>query len=328
MRPERLSLLTVFAVLTLPGLAGAGAVLEPQPSTNDNYGESFTFMADLDDGTFVSAQFSVTNLGPGSRHGICRATVLRPGRKAWTPQAKLDSDEWSYDAASGTLKMGPCTLHAGTGTYISVPLDNGLLSIAYSEPPSPQSPPGSEVTLGTASYRHEVLVPFSTAKVSLRLPGSDAPLELSGGGYGDHSHSTVAPAKLARSWVRFRAVRGGANVLLLAREGFDGSFSPSYLWTASGTQPLQRFALHRKQEGDSNSKTIGWDAELSGAAGPVTLRSASLLLRSAPVQDLGFLGSLVKQVVGSPVTYIMRAVLSRPGQPEVQGVMEVTLDEG
>jgi hypothetical protein len=330
MRLERLSLVTLLAVLTLPWMAGAGAVLEPQPSTNDNYGESFTFMADLDDGTFVSAQFSVTNLGPGSRHGICHATVLRPGRKAWTPQVKVDSDEWSYDAATSTLKMGPCTLHAGTGTYISVPLDNGLLSIAYSEPPSPQSPPGSEVTLGNARYHHEVLVPFGTAKVSLRLPGSgsDAPLELSGGGYGDHSHSTVAPVKLARSWVRFRAVRGGANVLLLAREGFDGTFGPSYLWSASGTQPLQRFELHRRQEGDSNSKTTGWDAELSGAGGPVTLHSTSLLLRSAPVQDLGFLGSLVKPVVGSPVTYIMRAVLTRPGQPDVQGIMEVSLDEG
>lgn len=327
MRPERLSLLALLAVLTLPWRAGAGAVLEPVPSTNDNYGESFTFMADLDDGTFVSAQFSITNLGPGSRHGICRATVLRPGRKAWTPQAKVDSDEWSYDAATSTLKVGPCTLHAGAGTFISVPLDKGLVSIAFSDPPSPQSPPGSEVLLDNARYHHEVLVPFSAAKVSLRLPGTDAPLELSGGGYGDHSHSTVAPAKLARSWVRFRAVRGGTNVLLLAREGFDGSFSPAYLWTVGGTpQSLQRFEMHRQQGGDS--KTTGWDAELSGEGGSITLHSTSLLLRSAPVQDLGLLGSLVKPVVGSPVTYIMRAVLARPGQPDVQGVMEVTLDEG
>jgi hypothetical protein len=327
MRLERLSLLTLLAVLTLPLGAGAGAVLEPLPSANDNYGESFTFMADLDDGTFVSAQFSVTNLGPGSRHGICRATVLRPGRKAWTPQVKVDSDEWGYDPATNTLRMGPCTLHGSSGTFISVPLDNGLLSIALSETPVAQSPPGSEVVVGNARYRHEVLVPFSTAKVSLRLPGADGMLELSGGGYGDHSHSTVAPAKLARNWVRFRAVRGGANVLLLAREGFDSGFGPAYLW-ASGKEPLllERFELRRRQDGDS--KTTGWDADLSGAGGAVTLRSTSLLLRSAPVQDLGLLGSLVKPVVGSPVTYIMRAVLARPGQPDVRGVMEVTLDEG
>jgi len=205
MRHEKLSLLTLLAALTLPTLAGANAVLEPLPSSNDNYGESFTFMVDLEDGTFVFTQFSITNLGPGSRHGICRATVVRPGQKVWAPQVKVDSDEWGYDAATSTLKMGPCTLHAGSGTFLSLPLDGGLVNITFTDPPSPKSLPGSEVAVGTARYRHEVLLPFSAAKVSLRLPKSNALLELSGTGYADHSHSTVAPAKLARSWVRFRA---------------------------------------------------------------------------------------------------------------------------
>ncbi len=326
MRPDKLSRLTLLAVLTLPLLAGAGGALEPLPSSNDNYGESFTFMADLEDGTFVFTQFSITNLGPGSRHGICRATVLRPGQKAWAPQAKVSSDEWGYDAATSTLRMGPCTLHAGSGTFVSVPLDNGLVNIRFTEPPVPQAPPGSEVAVGNTRYRHEVLVPFSTAKVSLKLPNSTTMLELSGGGYGDHSHSTVAPAKLARSWVRFRALRGESSLLLLAREGFDGSFNPSYLWPSGGQpQMLQRFEL-RRQPGDA--KKAGWEADLSGADGLMTLRATSLMLRTAPVQDLGVLGSLVKPVVGSPVTYVMRAVLQRPGQPDVQGLMEVTLDEG
>lgn len=326
MRPEQLSHLTLLATLTLPLLAGAGATLEPLPSSSDNYGESFTFMVDLEDGTFVFTQFSITNLGPGSRHGICRATVVRPGRKAWSPQVKVDSDEWGYDAATSTLRMGPCTLHANSGTFISVPLDDGLVNISFTEPPSPQAPPGSEVTVGNARYRHEVLVPFSTAKVTLRLPNSNAMLELNGGGYGDHSHSTVAPVKLARSWVRFRALRGGSNMLLLAREGFDGGFSPAYLWLAgSEPQMLDRFEL-RRQPGDA--KKAGWEADLSGAGGPMSLHATSLVLRNAPVQDLGLLGSLVKPVVGSPVTYVMRAVLQRPGQPDVQGLMEVTLDEG
>jgi hypothetical protein len=329
MRPDRQSLLSlsaVLAVLTLPLAAGAGAPLEPLPSANDNYAESFSFMVDLEDGTYISVGFSVTNLGPGSKHGICRATVVRPGRKPWTPQTKVDSDEWSYDAATSTLRMGPCTLHAGAGTYLSVPLDDGLVSIAFAESPSTQVPPGAELTFGNEQYRHDVLLPFSAAKVSLRLPGSRAALELSGAGYGDHSHSTVAPAKLARRWVRFRAVRGSTQVLLLSREGFDGDFGPDYEWEA-GQQPraLQGFEL-RRQPGDA--KTAGWVAVLNGPGGPMTLRSTSLLLRNAPVQDLGLLGSLVKPVVGCPVTYTLRAVLQRPGQPDVQGVMEVQVDEG
>jgi hypothetical protein len=331
MRPDSLSSLTSFlammAVLLLPWVAGAGSPLEPRPSTNDNYGESFSFTVDLDDGSLVTAQFSITNIGPGSKTGVCRATVLRPGRKVWSPQARVDSDEWSFDAATNTLKMGACTLHAGNGTHVSIPLGDGLVNIAFAELPTVQLVPGAEVVVGNARYRHEVLLPFSAAKVSLRLPGSETTLELTGGGYGDHSHSTVAPAKLARHWVRFRALRGETNLLLLGREGLDGGFGPVYLWNpGSAPQPLQSFALRRKDP--EGAKVAVWEAELSSAQGPVTLRSTSLLLRNAPVQDLGVLGSLVKPVVGSPVTYVMRAVLERPGQPALPGVMEVTLDEG
>jgi hypothetical protein len=326
MRPDRL--LPVLAVLLLPWAARAGAALEPLPSSNDNYGESFSFTVDLDDGTLITVGFSVTNLGPGSRHGICRATVMRPGRKVWSPQVKVDSDEWAYDKTTNTLKMGPCTLHSGTGTYINIPLADGLVSLAFEQAIAPQAPPGSEVTVGNARYRHEVLLPFSPVKASLKLPGSDAMLELKGGGYGDHSHSTVEPAKLARRWVRFRALRGESNLLLLGREGYEGDFGPMYLWPSGGTpQALQRFELRRTDE-DSTNKTASWLAELNSGQGPMTLRSTSLLLRNAPVQDLGMLGRLVKGVVGSPVTYVMRAVLERPGQPDLTGIMEVTLDEG
>ncbi len=326
MRPDRL--LPLLAVLLLPWAAGAGAALEPLPSSNDNYGESFSFTVDLDDGTLITVGLSVTNLGPGSRHGVCRATVMRPGRKPWAPQVKVDSDEWSYDKATNTLRMGPCTLHSGTGTHISVPLGDGLVNVSFAHAVAPQEPPGSSVIVGNARYRHEVLLPFSPVKVSLKLPGSETMVELSGGGYGDHSHSTVEPAKLARRWVRFRALRGESNLLLLGREGFDGGFGPVYMWASGGTpQVLQRFDLRRTDE-DPTNKKAAWQAELYSGEGALTLRSTSLLLRNAPVQDLGMLGSLVKSVVGSPVTYVMRAVLERPGQPALPGVMEVTLDEG
>lgn len=326
MRPDRL--LPLLAVLLLPWVAGANAALEPLPSSSDNYGESFSFTVDLDDGTLITVGFSVTNLGPGSRHGICRTTVMRPGKKTWSPQVKVGSEEWGYDKASNTLKMGPCTLHSGTGTHISVPLGDGLVNLAFEQAIAPQVPPGSEVVVGNARYRHEVLLPFSPVKARLRLPGSTAPVELTGGGYGDHSHSTVEPAKLARRWVRFRALRGESNLLLLGREGYDGGFGPVYLWASGGEpQALQRFDLRRTDE-DGTNKTASWQAELDSGQGPMKLRSTSLLLRNAPVQDLGVLGRLVKGVVGSPVTYVMRAVLERPGQPALPGVMEVTLDEG
>ncbi|WP_225412738.1 hypothetical protein [Stigmatella hybrida] len=326
MRHERLSRLSLLALLTLPWLAAAGPVLEPLPSSSDNYGESFSFMTDLEDGTFLSAQFSVTNIGPGSRHGICRATVVRPGKKTWAPSTRVGGDDWGYDKDTNTLKVGACTLHSGNGTHLTLPLDGGLIRIVFDEPLAPRTPPGAEVVMGNGRWRHQVLLSSSPVKVTLQLPGAPAPLVLSGGGYGDHSHSTVVPAKLARSWVRFRSLRGGETVLLLGREGFGGEFGPMYQWTEGAEpQPMERFVLHRVDEG--KSKAARWQAEVNAGGETWTLRSTALLIRNAPVQDLGLLGSLVKSVVGSPVTYVMRAVLERPGQPPLEGLMEVTQDE-
>lgn len=316
--------LALLGALLAPLLASAsGAVFQPTPDKSGNYGESFTFSTDMDDGTFIQVQLSVTNLGPGSRTGICRATVKRPAEEPWTPSKRVGSGEWSYDAAEGVLRVGPCTLKATeTGTLVEAPLDKGLVRLSFAEKPTPLSPEGSEVVVGEARYRHEVLVPFSEVEALVRRPGDKTPELLEGGGYGDHTRSTVAPSKLAKSWLRFRALRGERRLLLLAREGQNGGFGPIYVWEQGGEpRTHERFALKRT----GKKKQTAWEATVDGGA--MTVRSSGLLLRSAPVEELGVLGGLVRPVVGSPVTYLMRGVLERPGQEPLEGLLEVSLDE-
>ena len=60
----------------------------PEPLPGDEYAETFTFVADLDDGTYVQLQLAVTNLGPGAGTGLCRALVKRPGAAPWTRSAR------------------------------------------------------------------------------------------------------------------------------------------------------------------------------------------------------------------------------------------------
>ncbi|XXF78613.1 hypothetical protein P2318_02325 [Myxococcaceae bacterium GXIMD 01537] len=323
MRPEvRLSLL---GALLAPFVASAGGVFQPEPSSNDNYGESYTFSADMDDGTFLQVQLSVTNLGPGSRHGICRATVKRPGEKQWTPQKRVGEKEWRYDAAEGVLRVDACSVRdTPAGVVVEAPLDKGLVRLAFDAASAPRAPDGSEVAVGDARYRHEVLVPFSAVTATVKLPGASEPELMEGGGYGDHTRSTVAPAKLARRWLRFRVLRGQTRLVLLAREGLDGRFGPVYLWR-EGSEPrtYERFELTRA----GKKLQTTWQASLTDADGKLTVRSTGLLQRNAPVEDLGMLGGLVRPVVGSPVTYVLRGVLERPGQQPLDGLMEVSLDE-
>jgi hypothetical protein len=322
---QGLRALGLAAALSLPSVGVAGAALEPTPSSSDNYGESFTFIGDLDDGTFVLVQLSLTNIGPGSHTGICRATVLKQGQRAWTPQKKVGSGEWRYDAATGTLRVGACSARSAGGvTRVDAPLDGGRVVLEYAQELQPTSPGDSDVEVASARYRHEVTLAFSRLTATVQRPKA-AEQSFTGGGYADHSRSTIAPAKLAKRWVRFRALRGGERLVLLAREGQDGEFGPVYAWE-EGTQPrpLEHFTLARQGEKERSV----WKVELFGgeSQAAMVLRSTSLLQRSAPVEDLGVLGGLVKPVVGSPVTYLHRAVLEQPGKAPVAGLMEVTLE--
>lgn len=322
--PSLMVVVALLAALAFPGAALAAAPLEPTPSPSDNYGESFTFIGDLEDGTFVLVQLSVTNLGPGARHGICRASVLKPGQKAWSPQKKVGEREWSYDATSSTLQVGACSARSAGGfTRVEAPLDGGRVALEYAASVTPRSPEGSDVEVGNARYRHEVTLAFSPLRATVQLP-KGAELTGAGGGYADHTRSTIAPAKLAKRWVRFRALRGGERLVLLAREGQDGEFGPVYAWEEGETpRPLEHFTLTRE---GAKERSV-WKAELHADGGAaLVLRSTSLLQRSAPVEELGVLGGLVRPVVGSPVTYLHRAVLEQPGKAPVAGLMEVTLE--
>ncbi|QDF02020.1 hypothetical protein [Myxococcus xanthus] len=329
MRPDgRFQVLKVLAVATalaLPSVAAAGAVLEPKLSPSDNYGENFTFIGDLDGGTFIFVQLTVTNIGPGSRTGLCRTTVLTPGQKAWSAQAKVKTRDWRYDAESSTLKMGPCSARSADGaTRVEVPLDGGRVLLEYAAPMTPQGQEGTEVEVGKDRYHHEVTLAFSALKATVKRPkGED--IVYTGGGYADHTRSTIAPAKLAKRWVRFRALRGGEKLVLLAREGQDGEYGPVYAWEEGAkARSLEHFTLAREGVKERSSWTVELFADGSSA---MVLRSTSLLQRSAPVEDLGaVLGGLVRSVVGSPVTYLHRAVLEREGKAPVTGLMEVTLE--
>src|SRR4051812_40265043 len=100
----------VALLLMLPSLAYAGTNLRPQVRSSELYGEMFTFVSDLDDGTYVLLQLAVTNLGPGSANGLCRALVVRPGQKPWTDDIRVGHDDWHWTGGpEEKLSVGTCS---------------------------------------------------------------------------------------------------------------------------------------------------------------------------------------------------------------------------
>ncbi|HZA13682.1 MAG TPA: hypothetical protein VE618_04275 [Myxococcaceae bacterium] len=312
-----------------PRAWGVG-ILEPAPEPLDTWSESFTFLADADDGSYVWAQLSLTNLGPGSGNGSCRVLVFRPNRPAFIARARAGRPDWRYVAAYAAyperldVPLGRCSAQGGEQPRVRATLEGRTVELRFAQPFQPFLPPGAELTLSSGRYRSEVLLPF--AAVELSLSGKDwgsheNPTRLGGVGYADHSRSTVTPPKLAARWLRFRALRANPRTLLLGREAPDGSFGPVYAWQeGEAPEKLVRFALART----GTEAATSWRAEVPGAG---VLQTLALLHRSAPVQELGALGILVRPIVGSPVTYTYRAVLERSDAAPLAGVMEVSLEE-
>lgn len=309
----------VLALLAVP----APRVFAPSASRVDTYGESFSFTADLDDGSYAWAQLSITNLGPGEAHGICRGLYVRPGRATWAAQDRVSKDEWRYDSGSDRLVIGACFAEAGPeGSRIHVSLEGGSMELLFEGPAEPSSP-HRPIVIDRRTHKTRVLHP--RAAVRGRFAASDAAsFDLVGEGYVDQSRSTIPPGSLAKRWVRFRALDGQRPLLVLGRESMEGSFYPVWIWDGLGKpRTAGSFTVERKGEDEAKS----WIVDLKADGRSVRLRSTAFLHRSSPLDALGALGSALRPIVGAPVTYTHRALLEEAGRPPVAGVMEVTEED-
>lgn len=327
MRLERIRVATAAALLALlPVAAQAVPMLQPKRLEHDNYAETWTFVADLDGGAYAQIQLSLTNLGPGGNHGICRALLVEPGEKPWEAGERFLGKGARHQTSGETelLQIGTCRIRRSPGSMqVTAQFGGRELRLDYPSPPQPITPPGNELRIGDRIHVTEILVPGARVQGQVRARG-EKPRKLAGGGYADHSFSTTEPKELARRWVRFRAVRPDRpTLLLLGREAIDGSFAPLWLRRPDGSfESFDRFAFERTG-GDGNA---AFRVSVRGNR-QLEIRSESLLFRHAPVEELGVFAGVVRPFAGSPVTYTFRARLRGAGDESIPGILEVSLAE-
>jgi hypothetical protein len=310
------------AALSLPLAASATTWLRPLFLKRLTYGESFTFLADLDDGSYLHLQLSLTNLGPGPTKGICRALLVPPRGAPWKAASRVSRDAVSWvGGPEEKLVVGACSAWAGPTSGIEVHLEGATFRLAYASRLRPVGPHEAPLAVGEERYQTEVLLYRAPLTASLALPGQP-PRDVPGMGYLDHTRTTVSPKDLAKRWIRFRGLRGERGLLLLGREGKDGRFTP--LWACadpSSCRTYGSFRLVREGKGDSTAFRV----EVRDGGETILLRSGRLLYRDAPIEEMGVLGKLVGPFTGSPVTYVYRATAATGGGAPVSGVLEVEL---
>jgi hypothetical protein len=320
-RPAALALALAVAALA-PARAQAAPLLRPAPVSHGSYGETFTFLADLEDGGYLHLSLGLTNLGPGSTKGVCRAVVVGPDGAVWRGSERVGKDAWRWEEGDPErLTVGPCHAWSGAaGSGVELKVDGGTVRLESDRPLAERAPPEGTITVGRDYYRTSLLLSRAPVRVSLALPGQPT-RTVAGGAFADHSRSTVKPRDLAMRWVRFRVLRGARGALLLGREGLDGRFAPAWICEDPGPA-CRRFSSFQVERSGEQNPAFGVALAADGV--PLRLDSGRLLFRDAPVEELGVLGKVVAPFVGSPVTYIYRGTLSGDGPP-VEGILEVQL---
>lgn len=311
----------ILAALASPARAAA-PLLRPSPAGHGSYGETYTFLADLEDGGYLHLSLGLTTLGPGGIKGICRALVVPPEGPLWKGSERVGRDGWRWeDGATERLAIAACSAWNGAdASGVEVKVDGATIRVELSGPLGERVPPEATISIGREFYRTSILGSRLPARVSLALPGQPA-RTVAGSAFVDHSRSTVKPRDLAKRWIRFRALRGERGLLLLGREGHDGRFTPG--WACDDPGPCRRFPSFQVTR--NGEKPPSFRATLRADELPIAIDSGKLLFRDAPLDDLGVLGPLVAPFVGAPVTYVYRGQLTGNGPP-LSGVFEVQLD--
>ncbi|MFN3202115.1 MAG: hypothetical protein ACE366_27160 [Bradymonadia bacterium] len=306
------------AVVETGHTAQAHPIFSPRLRSEDTFAETWSAVADLEDGSYLQVQLGITNVGPGSDKGVCRLLYVPSQGKSISGTEKVDSDDWRHEATPhSTLVMGPCRGEATDDRLlISGRVEAHQFSLTLDTPPRRIAPPGHHVTVEEAFYTSNLLVPWAGAEVKLTLEGS-AERTLTGRGYADHSRATTLPADLARQWVRVRRLAQGKGLLAILRyPPAEGAAPDGWIWTEGTEAPVPLAEGSTEALAAIKAKGAWHIKARDTASGAFDVHSGPLLHRAAPVEDQGMLAPIIEAVIGNPVTYTYR--LSG-------GVMEVTI---
>ena len=157
-------------------------ILRPQLLKSESYGESFTAVAELSDGTYVLAQYVFTNAGFGDGKGACRALVVRPGQPGVNDAVRVSRDKWSYSESEYRLTVDQCELSAVEGrTRFLAQTKKVTVDLNLAAMPSSVQPPGHRVSVDDEFYDAEILIPWANATAKVTTASGTS--ELKGTGY-------------------------------------------------------------------------------------------------------------------------------------------------
>lgn len=288
----------------IPTIWAAG--LQPQNSGDETYSETYTAFADLNDGTYLLAQFLFSNAGMGSDKAGCRLLVVPKSGNSSNSSGNYSKKEWS--ATVNSLRVGPCSLEKKSGsTKFYVKTDKGSATLQIQSTFDVPKLSDSNIKSGKGFYEHDLLIPWGKVQVEYQIGGKVS----SSAGFAqlDHTRSNMMLPKVAKSWFRFRGFRGEEPILAQLR--IDKKGNP-HAWL---------YEVNSKKSHVVKVNTSKKKATFFTDSGSLVVSLEEQIYLYKPVESYGVLGGLAKPFVGNPQNYTFRARATYNGQ-EVRGLVE------
>lgn len=311
----------VSAIATGDTARTPGGLLRPTPAEPETWGETFTAVTNLEDGSYALLQLVFSNAGLGDRKGSCRLLWIPRGKPALHSTQHVDEQGWHYDApatasAGERLRVGSCSLHAGSGqTRFEATFEGTRVELVADAAPR-RAVTTERISQSRGFYEGELLIPWARAR--LRISGGAAPgPEMHGMMSLDHTRTTLLIPQVASAWFRFRGASRGQPLVIHARLTPEGKLAPGFVWLQGHARPEPLKGAEATIEDPDGLPHLRLDTE----RGESEIRAFERLFAFEPTKSFGLLGTLARPFVGNPVTRTYRAEW-RQGEQVIPGTLE------
>jgi hypothetical protein len=206
--------------------------LRPHLEDAEGYTEQWNYNVYLEDGSFIAADFGITNLAVTSDHdGVFRAKFIDPQKKKTKCQVELDDDEYKFAKSGFSLDFKKGKVKGDLKSANVTVRCKKLSMDLHFENLSPAFKPGSgKLRFGKDDGSYSIAFASPRAKVTGSITVKGRKREIEGVGHATHTRTNMRPDKQVRRWFRFKIVDKDLTIVLTEMEATKHYMSSSKGW--------------------------------------------------------------------------------------------------
>lgn len=180
---------------------------QPHLMDEEGYYEEWSFGVWMKDGSFISVNFYISNLGIGDHKGAIKFEYKHVDGERTKCKIKYDDDEWSYNPNRFALQFGKNKLSGDLKSLSLTAKCNKLkIKLRFENQTDPFIPGSGKLSFGRDGVFYTKVFLVSRAKVTGEVELKNTKIPIKGIGQADHSSSSSFPHKYVRAWFRTQSI--------------------------------------------------------------------------------------------------------------------------